>query len=103
MIGLLTAVVLASGLAAAPPAPQVAHGAQLAERCAACHAVSESDQSRNGDAPPFRELARRSNSVGLTLQLERIARHGHLRMRPMGWSDADSQDLAAYITSLDSR
>lgn len=101
LVGLLTAAVLVSPVAAAPPDPQIAHGARLASRCDGCHAIGAVDQSRNSDAPPFRELARRRNPAALELALKRIAKHGHMRMRPTGMSDAESQDLAAYIAHLD--
>lgn len=90
---------------AAPAAPglssQAAHGAAIAQRCAACHAVGATDRSRNSGAPPFRVLARRSNILSLEASLKRISKGGHFEMRPTELSEADSQDIAAYIATLD--
>ncbi|MFC3068361.1 c-type cytochrome [Phenylobacterium soli] len=88
-------------LAAAPPAPAVDHGAEVAQRCAACHAVGREGASPNNGAPPFRKLTARYNPIGLEKALKRIGRFGHFEMRPQQMSDADMADLAAYIASLE--
>jgi len=96
----LSAVLAASAGSGAPPDARAAHGAQLAERCAGCHATGTAGASRNAGAPPFRSLARR-NPIALEQVLGRISRFGHYGMRPMSLSDSDAADIAAYIASLD--
>lgn len=94
------------GLAAASPAraaptdPAVAHGAQLAQRCAACHAVGAEGASRNNGAPAFRTLRLRYNPLGLQQALKRISRFGHYEMKPASLSETDMADIAAYIDTL---
>lgn len=97
------AVVFAAALAwaAGPVDPAVSHGAQLAQRCAACHAVGLEGASRNNGAPPFRSLRLRYNPLGLQQALKRVARFGHYEMKPATLTDTDTADLAAYIASLE--
>jgi len=61
---------------------QVRHGAQLAQRCEACHAIGQADHGRNSGALAFRVLARRNNPIGLEQALRRIVKSGHYQMRP---------------------
>jgi cytochrome c len=89
-----------AGRAAKPADAAVARGAQIAQRCAACHAVGVAGPSRNNGAPPFRALRLRYNPLGLEQALQRVARFGHYEMRPQQLSDADADDLAAYIATL---
>lgn len=95
-----TALAATSALAA-PVDPTAAHGAQIAQRCAACHAVGLEGASRNNGAPPFRTLRLRYNPLGLQQALKRVGRFGHYEMRPASLSDADMADLAAYIATLE--
>lgn len=107
-MGSLIAAMFGAGLFAAAPAlaagpadPAVAHGAQLAQRCAACHAIGLEDRSRNNGAPPFRSLQLRYNPLGLQQALKRVARFGHYEMKPASLTDTDMADLAAYIATLE--
>jgi mono/diheme cytochrome c family protein len=101
----LSAIVLAAALAAAPTPPLGPdRGRHVAERdCAACHAVGPQGRSPNGGAPPFRELSLRYNPISLEAALHRLARQGHFEMPRGRVSDADAEDLAAYIGSLGPR
>jgi len=79
---------------------QVRHGAQLAQRCEACHAIGQADHGRNSRALAFRVLARRNNPIGLEQALRRIVKSGHYQMRPVAISESDATDIAAYIATL---
>jgi cytochrome c len=92
--------VAGAGHAAAPADPAVARGAQIAQRCAACHSVGAEGASRNGAAPPFRDLRLRYSPLGLEQSLKRVAKFGHFEMRPQQLSGSDMQDLAAYVATL---
>lgn len=98
---LLAGLTAAGPLWAAPAVdPAVAHGAQLAQRCAACHAVGPEGASRNNGAPPFRTLRLRYNPLGLRQALKRMSRFGHYEMKPASLSETDMADIAAYIDTL---
>ena len=98
---ILALYVPARSLAAGPVDPAVAHGAQLAQRCAACHAVGLEGRSRNNGAPPFRTLRLRYNALGLEQALKRVGRFGHFDMKPQQLADTDMADVAAYIATLE--
>jgi mono/diheme cytochrome c family protein len=98
-----------AGLAATAPSsaaprpfdPAVERGHQLAlRRCAECHAVGRGRESPDGDAPRFTTLHLRFNEFSLARRLAGIPRGQHAGMPPIGLTDADRSDLAAYIESL---
>jgi mono/diheme cytochrome c family protein len=105
IIALLSSV---AGLAVSQPAsaaraadPAVERGHQLAmRRCAECHAIGHGRQSPDGDAPRFVALRLRFNELSLERRLDGIPWGRHAGMPPIGLSDGDRQDLAAYIESL---
>ena len=101
MLALGVLAVTGASRAAAPQSAAVVHGGQIAQRCAACHAVGAEGPSRNNGAPPFRNLRLRYNPLGLEQALKRVAKFGHYEMRPQQLSDSDMGDLAAYIATME--
>ena len=69
------------------------------EFCARCHAVSAA-QERPGetDAPPFRRLA--ADRRWTRAALIRMMTVPHVNMPPPVLTDAEAQEVAAYILSL---
>lgn len=103
VIGLLATALLAASASRAASLPATEPGARIAEQdCSTCHAVGLHGASRNGAAPPFRDLRLRYNTLSLERELARISTQGHLDMRPHPISDSDIASLAAYIQSLES-
>ncbi|MBS0332915.1 MAG: cytochrome c [Proteobacteria bacterium] len=95
---MIAAAALALALTAAD------RGGQLADRaCAACHATGLKGPSPNGDAPPFRALRLRYNSIALERRLEQLPQSGHPPMPLPPLSQDDAADLAAYIQTLTRR
>ncbi|HEX2816752.1 MAG TPA: cytochrome c [Phenylobacterium sp.] len=81
--------------------PAVERGHQLAmRRCAECHAVGRGRESPDGDAPRFSTLRLRFNELSLERRLAGIPWGEHAGMPPVGLTNEDRQDLAAYIESL---
>jgi cytochrome c len=100
--GLAALVLSLVGCAAAPGDSQkIAEGNRFVLRsCAGCHAVAESGDSRNPDAPPFRTLAARLPGESLDRRLEELAAHGHRNMPPIYITQDERRDVAAYIRAL---
>jgi len=75
------------------------NGKRLAELwCAACHVVTVNQRQANADAPPFEEIAKRSNfsEPGLvTFLLD-----PHAKMPNMNLTRIEADDIAAYIKTL---
>jgi mono/diheme cytochrome c family protein len=99
----LRALALALGLAAPGLGPaygaDFAHGEQLARRwCASCHVVA-ADQTHGADnVPSFAAIAKMPG-----FSAERIAaflRDPHPKMPDIQLTTQETEDLAAYITSL---
>jgi cytochrome c len=91
----------------APPPPAAipmsgpTRGAMVAERaCASCHAVAIVGDSRNPNAPPFRDIRIRYNSISLERELARIAKEGHFEMPRTAIADGDIPEIVAYIETL---
>lgn len=108
----ITLAGLAAGCAGTPgddalggrPSPAAERGEQFAQRaCAGCHAIRLDDASRNGAAPPFRDLRVRSTAPMLRQRLDEISRRGHYEMPPVFVSEDEARDVAAYIESLGDR
>jgi mono/diheme cytochrome c family protein len=75
------------------------NGERLAGRwCAACHVVNVNQRQANADAPPFEEIAKRSNfsERGLVIFLL----DPHAKMPNMNLSRIEADDIAAYIGTL---
>lgn len=103
-------VACAVGARVGPSKPADTHGAGIArgqafvERaCAGCHAVRRADASRNGHAPPFRDLAARRSDADLGRALSEISRDGHLEMPPIYVTPGEMADVVAYMRSLTGR
>jgi mono/diheme cytochrome c family protein len=97
------AVAAPSPTAPRAPDPAVDRGHQLAmRRCAQCHAIRPGHESPDGDAPQFSSLRLRFNEISLQRRLAAIPWGRHAGMPPVGLSDADRSDLAAYIERLPS-
>jgi mono/diheme cytochrome c family protein len=80
-------------------AVDASNGKRLAERwCAACHVVTASQREANADAPPFEEIAKRTNfsERGLaTFLLD-----PHAKMPNMNLTRVETDDIAAYVGTL---
>ena len=94
VLAIFAAVVARPALAA-----DASNGQQLAERwCAACHVVSRNQREAASDAPPFAEIAKRSNfsEAGIaTFLLD-----PHAKMPNMNLTRFEAGDIAAYIGKL---
>ena len=92
--GIFAADVVRPALAA-----DAVNGRRLAELwCAACHVVTMNQRQANADAPPFEEIAKRSNfsEPGLvTFLLD-----PHAKMPNMNLTRIEANDIAAYIKTL---
>jgi cytochrome c len=81
--------------------PSIARGQALAERhCARCHAVTRTGQSRDKQAPPFRELPKRYPVENLAEALAEGIVVGHNDMPEFLFDPPDIEALLAYIASL---
>ena len=88
------------GAVAAEPGDPVA-GRGFAEKvCAECHTVSGGDDrpSPNPHAPRFANVAKQPSTTALSLRV--FLRSTHDRMPDLTLSDAEQDDLIAYILSL---
>lgn len=91
-------------MAPARPSVTVERGEQFAQRaCAGCHAIRRDDASRNGAAPPFRDLRVRATAPMLERRLAEISRSGHYEMPPVFITEDEARAVAAYIESLGDR
>ena len=68
--------------------------------CSRCHGIGQSDESTHPKAPLFRKLAARLTLEGLAEQLEIGLSLGHAPMPPWKISPQQSDDLLAYLVSL---
>lgn len=81
--------------------PSIARGQALAERhCARCHAVGLTGQSRDKQAPPFRELPKRYPVEHLAESLAEGIVVGHNGMPEFIFDPPDIEALLSYIASL---
>jgi mono/diheme cytochrome c family protein len=78
----------------------VAEGQALARRvCGQCHLVEKGQAaSRASDAPGFQAVANRPSTTALSLRV--FLRTPHPSMPNLILSEAESDDLIAYILSL---
>jgi mono/diheme cytochrome c family protein len=92
------------GANAAPTVAQIEVGRRLAERhCASCHAVRESGESRNADAPPLRRLAERYPATLLADAFPQRMAVGHPAMPEFPFDAAEIDALLAYLLSIQER
>jgi len=71
-------------------------------KCARCHAVELSGESRNPSAPPFREISRSVAIMSTGTSLREGIRIGHMDMPPVRLTRPDIAALTAYLRSLQS-
>lgn len=99
--GVLLAILLLSGPAAAAAASADA-GRQVAQdKCAACHAIGEEDASPNPKAPPLRSLHVRYPIDGLRQAFMEGLEVGHINMPKFVLKPQEVTDLLVYLRSLD--
>ena len=78
-------------------------GHRLAQlKCARCHAVEASGDSRNPNAPPFREVSRSVTIMASEATLQEGIRIGHMDMPPVRLTHPEIEALNAYLHSLQS-
>jgi len=79
-------------------------GRQIAEiKCAGCHAIGETGESRNASAPPFRTLSRHYPVTALEEALAEGILVGHPEMPEFRLTSAQIDDLLAYLESVQER
>ena len=91
--------IFAAGIVRPALAADASNGKRVAELwCAACHVVNVNQRQANADAPPFEEIAKRSNfsERGLVIFLL----DPHAKMPNMNLSRIEADDIAAYIGTL---
>lgn len=87
-------------LATASPAA----GQVLAERyCVACHAIGPAGDSHNPEAPPLRTLATRYPVTALEEAFAEGILVGHPAMPEFRFTEAQIDDLVAYLESIQER
>ena len=80
---------------------RVAAGKAIAEKsCAWCHAIGSHGKSPNSEAPKFREIRKRHPILSLREPITRAIATPHDRMPKLSLSDAQIDQLIAYINSL---
>lgn len=90
----------------APPdaTDSVQAGRYIAEiKCAGCHAIGQSGESRNASAPPFRMLSRRYPVTALEEALAEGILVGHPEMPEFRLTPAQIDDLLTYLESVQER
>jgi len=99
----LAAVVTVAGVSAALPASatELETGRRLAEEmCAACHAIGQSGESANAEAPPFREIAGRYSVWNLQEVLAEGIMVGHEDMPQFTFTPGEINALLSYMDTL---
>ena len=86
-----------------PPGPRDVGRAFVERACAGCHAVEPTGDSRNPDAPAFRDLAAARSDAQLTQAIERVSRNGHVEMPPIYVTPDEMRAVVAYLHSLRDR
>src|SRR5215510_14988764 len=95
MLALVATIIGSTAASAADPD----HGRTLARRwCATCHVVAANQQRPTGEAPPFAEIAKRTdfNATRLT----NFLLDPHPKMPNMSLTRTEAADLVAYIATL---
>jgi mono/diheme cytochrome c family protein len=91
--------IVAGGVVQPALAADASNGMRVAELwCAACHVVTFGQRQANADAPPFEEIAKRSNfsePALVTFLLD-----PHTKMPNMNLTRIEANDIAAYIETL---
>ena len=71
-------------------------------KCARCHAVELSGESRNQNAPPFREISRSLTIMSNETSFREGVRIGHMDMPPVRLTRSEIEALSAYLHTLQS-
>jgi len=69
-------------------------------KCARCHAVERSGESRDPSAPPFREVSQSVAIMTTDMTLREGIRIGHMDMPAVRLSRPEIEALTAYLRSL---
>ncbi|MFD1190348.1 MULTISPECIES: c-type cytochrome [Phenylobacterium] len=100
ILGLLT--ILAG--AAHAQTPSASKGQKIAQTyCASCHAVGRTGKSPNPKSPPFRTLHDRYPVEDIQEALVEGISTGHHGMPEFTFDEASSNDLIAYLKTLERR
>ena len=92
-----------TGTSSGPPQPSMLamRGQEIAQfRCAACHAIEGPGDSPRSNAPPFRQLRVRFNTLTWERAMAEISEGGHDEMPAVRLDDADIRDLRLYIEAV---
>lgn len=106
-IAALSLSVLTAGCATSAPdgvAPGSAaeRGRDLAElRCGGCHGLGLYGESPRSPSTPFRDMRRRMTALTFQQRMTDIAEGRHYDMPRIGLSASETEDIAAYIESLE--
>lgn len=109
---LIATILLAAACASVdtdePRAPQANASAQAGQhiaetKCAGCHAIGPTGESRNVAAPPFRTLSRHYPVTALEEALAEGILVGHPEMPEFRLTPAQIDDLLAYLESVQER
>ena len=91
----------AASTIAAQSTKRVAAGRALAEKtCGWCHAIGRRGDSPNKAAPPFRDIHARHPVLALREPISRAIATPHDRMPQLSLSNAEIDQMIAYINSL---
>jgi cytochrome c len=103
-MGLVLLAGCTTGTGTGAPMPSsmlVERGLDIAQlRCAACHAIDGSPDSPRANAPPFRQLRVRFNTLTWERAMTEISEGGHDEMPAVRLDSADIRDLKAYIETI---
>lgn len=95
-VSVVAATALGGGVAMAADAN---HGAEIAKRwCASCHLVDAGQKQAGTDAPPFDDIAHKSDFTPEKVAFFLLDPHPKMPNFPLSRNEA--ADLAAYIGSL---
>jgi cytochrome c len=92
-----------SPIAAADEEAEHRGEALLTARCASCHAVGRTGESREPAAPAFRTLGRRYKIEALEEALGEGLITGHADMPEVNISPEDIGDVIAYLNAIQER
>lgn len=101
-LSLLTAGCATNGSDGVAPSSAAERGRDLAElRCGGCHGLGLYGESPRSPSTPFRDMRRRLTALSLQQRLTDITEGRHYDMPRLGLSASETEDIAAYIESLE--
>jgi mono/diheme cytochrome c family protein len=96
--------ILALASVAPANAASIENGRRIVQQnCAVCHAVGVRGESRNREAPPFRELHQRYPVEMLAEALAEGILSGHPAMPQFTFPPHEVEDIIAYLQSIQTR